>query len=30
MTYAIVGYALTVVFWLGYVLWLRSADRRTR
>jgi hypothetical protein len=30
MTYAIVGYALTIAFWLGYVLWLRSANRRTR
>lgn len=30
MSYAIAGYVLTVAFWIGYVLWLRAAERRQR
>lgn len=28
MSYAIVGYVLTVAFWVGYLLWLRAAARK--
>lgn len=28
MSYVIAGYALTLVFWLGYAWWLRAAARR--
>ena len=28
MSYAIVGYLITLAFWAGLVLWLRSASRR--
>lgn len=30
MTYAVVGYVLTVVFWAAFALWLVSATRRSR
>lgn len=30
MSYAIVGYLLTLVFWVGFALWLRAATRRAR
>ncbi len=30
MSYAIVGYVLTLAFWAGLGLWLRSATRRAR
>lgn len=30
MSYVIVGYLLTLAFWLGAALWLTSATRRTR
>ncbi len=30
MTYAIIGYVLTLAFWAGFVVWLRAATRRAR
>lgn len=30
MSYAVTGYILTVLFWVGFALWLLSATRRTR
>ncbi len=30
MSYAVAGYVLTLVFWVGFALWLMSATKRTR
>ena len=30
MSYAIVGYVLTLAFWAGFALWLLAATRRAR